>query len=238
MYVVEHWRPNPPENGTLGHHPSSCTLGFHAIRMLPSSFDCGQYSEVRLLSSSVHQALIPQNVHTLEIAVRVVRQHPRSFFTRAHLCAMAAIAHVLSLPIFHRESVRGASHIVDTKSEDWIWSVIMPLDRDGNPVEKGCYVPDPDRGPRKHAAGFMKELPDEIVQHNIWPRIVDGDNALENFQICSTIRGVCWAWLNHVEDQREWGVGILAWHRNRYPVAYPTDSSTDLDSEESETDSD
>ena len=232
MYVVEHWRPNPQENATFGHHPSSCTLGFHAIRLLPSPFDCGLYSEVCSLSLSVHLALIPQNVGPPFLAVRVVPSHPCSLFTSAHPCAMATMPHDWSYPLFHRESLRDASHLNDTKSEDWIWSVIMPLDSDGNPVEKGGYVSGPDRGPRKEAAGFLKELPDELVHQFIWPRIVDGDDALENFQICSTIRGVCWAWLNHVEDQREWSAGILAWHRNRYPAAYPEESSSDSDSEE------
>ena len=112
-----------------------------------------------------------------------------------------------------------------------IWCVIMELDEDDNPVEgiNGQLFMHPVESEPVEQESFFGALPESVVEAEIWPRLMRGDNDVENFMICTSLRGVCTAWYNFVDDQREWYEGMDAF--NLYQFNRENDSSADEESD-------
>lgn len=78
---------------------------------------------------------------------------------------------------------------------------------------------------------FLPKFPREIVAAKIWPLLMYGLDALENFVICTTLREVCVGWCHYVSSTLEWRRGMLAWQDCKRDRHYSSgDESGDLDS--------
>ena len=112
-----------------------------------------------------------------------------------------------------------------------IWCVLMDNDERGNPIEgiNGQLFMHPENSEPVEQESFFGDLPDSIVETEIWPRLMRGDNDVENFMICTSLRGVCTAWYNFVEDQREWFKGMTAFNLYQVHRDYGTSSDDDSD---------
>ena len=112
-----------------------------------------------------------------------------------------------------------------------IWCVVMDLDSDNNPVKginRALFMHPVKTEPVMHDS-FFGEFPESIVLGEIWPRLMRGDNIVENFMICLSLRGVCTAWYNFIDDRPEWFDGMDAF--NRYLFNRDSDSSSEYDSD-------
>ena len=87
------------------------------------------------------------------------------------------------------------------------------------------------------AETFRDSLPREIVKDKIWPFLMDGQTAVDNFRVLCHVRCVCLGWMVYAEDSREWHLGFEAWkqgdHRFRSETGenpfFDTDSESDPD---------
>lgn len=70
---------------------------------------------------------------------------------------------------------------------------------------------------------FMDALPRAVVLGTLWPLIVDGQSAVENFQICCCLRVVCKGWKEFVEGTKEWEKGLEAWTAGEGRVVFGGD---------------
>ena len=51
---------------------------------------------------------------------------------------------------------------------------------------------------------------DDIVDNCIWPRLMFGGTRLENYLICTSLRGVCKAWMQYVDNTKQYNEGLDA----------------------------
>lgn len=112
--------------------------------------------------------------------------------------------------------------------DDITWKVMVEVDGSGEPVERAEYWLKQKGSPecdRKDAVGFLDGLPSELVQAKIWPLLMDEPLPIYNFMMCSVIRGVCKAWLRHVDATPDWLNGMIAWNDTRYVPEWESSES-------------
>ena len=63
----------------------------------------------------------------------------------------------------------------------------------------------------KSTGSFLEELGDDLVLTVLWPKLMDGNTKVGNFQTCCLLRCVCSGWKTYVEDRAKWQKGLLSW---------------------------
>ncbi|KAG0596879.1 hypothetical protein M758_UG291800 [Ceratodon purpureus] len=64
------------------------------------------------------------------------------------------------------------------------------------------YRYDPEADPHEEVE-FLDCLPRNIVWYEIWPKLMNGSNALANFRICTQLRMVCRGWVRDVDGTED-----------------------------------
>ena len=120
----------------------------------------------------------------------------------------------------------------DTDIEEHIWYVLMDEDAEGEPIHSDKTSEFFRRGHGVPFAplSFFEELPREIVETNLWPRLMDGGSDVSNYQICTILCAVCTAWLEFVDDRREYRIGDIALAAQKYHERHDVESDSDWES--------
>ncbi|KAG0574492.1 hypothetical protein KC19_VG265900 [Ceratodon purpureus] len=83
------------------------------------------------------------------------------------------------------------------------------------------------------ALTFMDLLPSDVVRQSLWPVLMNGHTAHENFKTLCLIRCVCKAWMLYAEESKEWLIALEAWKKgdHRYLSDFDENPFLDTDSE-------
>ena len=101
-----------------------------------------------------------------------------------------------------------------TSAGEVVWGVLIEdFDDDGNPIDllNGQLFMNLGNPTPELQTKFFGDLEEDIVDNCIWPRLMYGDNAVENYLICTSLRGVCKAWMRYVEYTKAYSDGWEAW---------------------------
>ncbi|KAG0597389.1 hypothetical protein M758_UG334200 [Ceratodon purpureus] len=95
-------------------------------------------------------------------------------------------------------------------------------------LEKGAVRPlYPQHHSPQFESKFFGALDEDIVENCIWPRLMYDENALENYLICTSLRGVCKTWMRYIDNTKAYNDGWDAWLTG---VPASGDESEDSDS--------
>ena len=83
------------------------------------------------------------------------------------------------------------------------------------------------------AQTFMDSLPGDLVKQSLWPKLMNGPSAHDNFKTLCLMRCVCKAWMYYGEGSKEWPFTLEAWKKgdHRYISEYEVNPFLDTDSE-------
>ena len=106
-------------------------------------------------------------------------------------------------------------------SEEVVWGVLIEdFDFYGSPVNilNGQLFMNLNNPTPQFESKFFGALGDDIADNCIWPRLMYGDNKIQNFLICTSLRGVCKSWLRYVDGTKDYNEGFDAWIAGEAPV--------------------